>query len=81
MNLSSILVVTAASKVHNTIETLSKFDDLEVHFCDESSGRIIVTQETEDTDMQIAGLQRIKSLPNVVLAEMVYHYCGGDNSV
>lgn len=76
MNLSSILVVTNESKIHDTIGDLSKIDGLEIHYCENQSGRIIVTQEAEDTDMHIAGLQRIKSLPNVVFAEMVYHYCG-----
>jgi len=76
MNLSSILVLTSEPHIDTTITALAAIDGLEVHYCDHESGRIIVTQEADDTSNQITGLQRIKSLPNVVLAEMVYHYCG-----
>jgi nitrate reductase NapD len=75
MNLSSILVMTLEPHLESTISALTAIDGLEVHYCDRTSGRIIVTQEAENTHDEVSGLQRIKSLPYVVLAEMVYHYC------
>jgi len=75
MNLSSILVTTSDPHFETTINGLTDITGLEVHYCDQASGRIIVTQEAENTTDAIDGLQRIKSLPYVVFAEMVYHYC------
>ena len=78
MNLSSILVITSTQNFDTTIEALVAIDGLEVHHCDQASGRIIVTQESTNVAAEITGLRRIKSLPYVVLAEMVYHYCEND---
>jgi len=75
MNLSSILVMTSQPHFETTINALTAIDGLQVHYCDIESSRIIVTQESESTKHEIEGLQRIKSLPHVVMAEMVYHYC------
>lgn len=75
MNISSILVVTTQPYFDSTIASLSDIDGVQVHYCDEKTSRIVVTQEAENTDTEVEGLKRIKSLPHVVLAEMVYHYC------
>lgn len=75
MNLSSILVITSPPHLDATIESLSDIDGLQVHYCDQAGSRIVVTQEAESSEKEVEGLQRIKSLPHVVLAEMVYHYC------
>ena len=79
MNLSSILVMTTQPHFETTINALTAIDGIQVHYCDAQSSRIIVTQESENTGNEIAGLQRIKSLPHVVMAEMVYHYSEEDN--
>lgn len=75
MNLSSILVMTTQPNFETTISALAAIDGLQVHYCDAESSRIIVTQEFENTKREIEGLENIKSLPHVVMAEMVYHYC------
>ena len=72
MNLSSILVVTTPPHFDSTVEILSDIDGLDVFYCDALNSRIILTQEAENIDREIEGLQRIKSLPHVVAAEMVY---------
>jgi nitrate reductase NapD len=46
---------------------------VDVHHCDPATGRIVVTQEAETIQAEVDGLKRIKSLPHVILAEMVYH--------
>ena len=78
MNLSSILVTTSQRYFDTTIAALTAIDGLQVHYLDEASNRIIVTQEAENTSQEMEGLQRIKSLPHVVVAEMVFHYCEED---
>jgi len=55
------------------VEELNQLDGIDVHHRDDSSGRIVITQEAEHIHDEVAGLKRIKALPHVVLAEMVYH--------
>jgi len=79
MNVSSILVLTSNPHFETTVNALTTIDGLQVHYCDAESSRIVVTQEAEDTSNEMKGLQRIKSLPHVIMAEMVYHYCDQDS--
>jgi len=55
------------------VEQLNQLDGIDVHHRDDSSGRIVITQEAEHIHDEVDGLKRIKALPHVVLAEMVYH--------
>ncbi len=73
MNVSGILVVVPPEHVAASIETLDHLNGIEVHHCDTETGRIIVTQEAETIQAEVDGLKRIKALPHVILAEMVYH--------
>lgn len=79
MNLSSILVTTSHPYFDTTLEALSSIDGIELHYCDKEGSQIIVTQEAPNTESEMQGLQHIKSLPHVVMAEMVYHYCEEDS--
>lgn len=74
MNLSGIFVVVKPEWLSTVIPELAALPGVEVHQVDEASGRIVVVQEAADVQAEIEGLQRIKSLPHVILAEMVYHY-------
>ena len=73
MNVSGILVVVPADHVSASIEALSRLDGIEVYQSDPETGRIVVTQEAETIHAEVEGLKRIKALPHVILAEMVYH--------
>jgi nitrate reductase NapD len=73
MNVSGILVVVLAEHVSSSIDSLGRLNGVEVHHCDRKTGRIIVTQEAETIQAEVDGLKRIKALPHVILAEMVYH--------
>ncbi|MEJ2095387.1 MAG: chaperone NapD [Gammaproteobacteria bacterium] len=73
MNVSGILVVVPTTHVTDSIETLGRLKGVDVHHCDPATGRIVVTQEAETIQSEVDGLKRIKSLPHVILAEMVYH--------
>lgn len=74
MNISGILVVVSPQHVAASIASLNTIPGVSVHYTDPGTGRIIVTQEAETTSDEIVGLQRIKALPSIVLAELVYHY-------
>lgn len=78
MNLSGILVVTPPQELETTQEALNALDGVEVFHTDPQTGRMVVVQEAESVDDEVAGLQRIKALPGVSVAEMVYHYFGDE---
>ncbi|MFA5082126.1 MAG: chaperone NapD [Hydrogenophilaceae bacterium] len=79
MNISGILVVAKQDRQATVVEALAALAGIEVHQVDEASGRIIVIQEAEDIHAEIDGVKRIKALPHVVMADMVYHYIADDD--
>ncbi len=80
MNLSGIVVAVPPKKLHEGIAALNAMSNIEVHQSDESTGQIVVVQEAENVNMEIDSLKKIKALPMVTYAEMVYHYVADDNN-
>ena len=78
MNLSGILVVASRDRQQEVVDSLGAMAGVEVHQVDEATGRIVVVQEAEDIHAEIDGLKRIKAVPHVLMAEMVYHYLAED---
>lgn len=78
MNLSGILVVVPPQQLKVSVAELNALPGVEVYHTDAQSGRIVVVQEAESVDAEVEGLKRIKQLPEVILAEMVYHYFAED---
>jgi len=78
VNLSGVLVVAKPEWLGQVVDALKILDGVEVHQVEADSGRIIVVQEASDIHAEIDGLKRIKALPHVIMAEMVYHYIGDD---
>ena len=74
MNVSGILVVVPPDRVAGAVDTLNGLPGVEVHHTDPATGRIVVTQEAETIGAEVDALKRIKALPHVILAEMVYHH-------
>ena len=74
MNFSGILVVVPPERLGEAVDTLNAMPGVEVHHTDPATGRIVVTQEEETVGAEVDGLKRIKALPHVILAEMVYHH-------
>lgn len=73
MNLSGILVVAAPGQLAQVQTALAALPGVEVHHSDEATGRVVVVQEATDVDAETAGFTRIKSLPGVIDAALVYH--------
>ena len=73
MNLSGILVIVRPEQLETATARLTQLPGVEVHQVEAQTGRIIVVQQAESVEEEIAGLGRIKALPGVMLAEMVYH--------
>jgi len=80
MNLSGIVVAVPPQKINDGIATLNAMNNIEVHQSDKSTGQIVVVQEAENVNLEIDGLKKIKALPMVTYAEMVYHYVADDTN-
>ncbi len=78
MNVSGILVVVSPSELEAGIAALNGLPGVDVHHIDETTGRLVVTQEAATVNDEVEGLKRIKALPGVAMAEMVYHYLDED---
>ncbi len=73
MNISGILVVVNPEHVDAMVGRLGQLDGVDVYYIDAPNGRIVITQEAETINDEVAGLQRIRALPGIILAEMSYH--------
>jgi nitrate reductase NapD len=73
MNLSGIVVTTAAEHLHAVAAALAALPGVEVHRADEA-GRLVIVQEAANVGVEIESFERIRALPHVVSAELVYHY-------
>jgi len=80
MNLSGIVVAVPPQKLNEGIAALNAISNIEVHQSDETTGQIVVVQEAENVNLEIDGLKKIKALPMVTYAEMVYHYVADDTN-
>jgi nitrate reductase NapD len=76
VNVSSIVVRVAPAGLAGCVQRLAAMPGVEVQFTDADQGRIVLTQESETTDEQEAGLRRIQALPGLLSAELVCHYFG-----
>jgi nitrate reductase NapD len=81
MNLSGILVVAVPERLEAVVEGLNAMDGVQVHQVEAATGKVIAVQEAADIHAEISGLKRIKALPYVLMAEMVYHYLEEDQLV
>lgn len=73
MNISGILVITTPEQTGNITEQLQNLEGVDVHYADDQTGRIVITQEAESIKAEVDGLKRIRALPHIILAEMSYH--------
>lgn len=67
--------------IDEAVATIGALENVEVYHVDRQSGRFVVVQEAESIDAEVDGLKRIKKLPQVLLAEMVYHYFAEDDQL
>ena len=81
MNLSGILVMAQPDRQGQVVAALNALDGVEVHQVDEATGRIVAVQEAQNIHEEIEGVKRIKALPHVIMAEMVYHYLAEDEGI
>jgi nitrate reductase NapD len=78
VNLSGIVVTAADGRLDEVVAGLRAQEGVEVRQTDPATGRAVVVQEAATVEDEVAGLARIKALPGIVAAEMVYHYFAED---
>jgi nitrate reductase NapD len=78
MNLSGIAVSVQPRSFNETINLLGALPGVEIHYQDADSARVVIVQEADSIDAEVEGLKRIKAVPGVVVAELVYHYFADD---
>ncbi len=81
MNLSGIAVSVRPQSFDETIDLLDALPGVEIHYQDLDNARVVVVQEAESVDAEVEGLKQIKSIPGVVVAELVYHYFADDQAM
>lgn len=62
------------SRWEEVLASLGAMSGVEVHQRDPATGQLVLTQETESIDTQVEGLGRIRNVPGVRKADLVYHY-------
>jgi nitrate reductase NapD len=78
VNLSGIVVVAAPGRLEEVVAALPGLPGVEVHHTDAAASRIVVVQEAPSIDDEVDGLTRIRALPGVACADLVYHYFADD---
>lgn len=81
MNVSGVLVIAPAAEFDAVVERLDTLQGVEVHHKHRETGRIVVTIEAGSTHEEVEILRRVKALPDVLMAEMVYHHFEEDREV
>ena len=73
MNISSVVVRTNPESIEEVVQILKDSELCEFHLHDDK-GRIIVTVEATKADGEVAVLQQLQAIPNVLSADLVYAY-------
>jgi nitrate reductase NapD len=81
MNISGILVVSSLEHTAEVCAQLRNLPGVDIHYVDEDTGRIVITQEAETISAEVDGLKRIRSLAHIQLAEMSSHYFEDDHEL
>lgn len=78
MNFSGIAVTTKPEWVDAVAQGLAALPGVEVFGRDAASGKLVIVQEAASVADEVAGFKAIRSLPNVIAADLVYHYFADD---
>ena len=81
MNLSGIVVSVQPARFDEVIEQVGSLPGIDIYHQDPASHRLVVVQEAATVDAEVEGLKRIKSIPGVAVAELVYHYFAEDENL
>ena len=75
INVSGITVVVRPESFDAARRRIAELPGIEITAEDAARGRLVVVQDLPDMDDHRDGLRRLQALPEVLLAELVCHYC------
>jgi nitrate reductase NapD len=70
---SGIVVTTTADRIAQVAAALNTLPGVQVHHTEPERSRLIVVQEAGTIDGEVEGMQRMRALPGVVDASLVFH--------
>lgn len=73
-SIAGVVVRSRADDLPQVAARLAGLPGVEVHHLEASTGRVVITIETEPHDHEEARLERVCREPGVLGAELVYHY-------
>ena len=73
MNIAAVLVATTPPNIESVRDQISAHEWADVHHINDD-GRMMITIEGDNGEQDIERLKSVKSMPNVISAEMV-EYC------
>jgi nitrate reductase NapD len=77
---SGVLVVTRDDALSSCADAVNALDGAEVHMRHPETARLVAVLEGDSVDLHEDLLQRIRSIPGVLLASLVYHYVDENGS-
>lgn len=74
MDISGIMVYADPEQWIRVLESIAGIEGVSLHQSDASSGKLVITIESESLDEQKVLLGKVKALSGVRAAELAYHY-------
>jgi nitrate reductase NapAB chaperone NapD len=71
---SGVLVVTEKGAVDHCAEAIDALDGVEVHLRHPETARLVAVLEGDSVAVHEGHLERIRAVPQVLMAGLVYHY-------
>ena len=73
-SVSGVVVRAAPGDLPQVAARLAGLTGVDVHHLEATTGRVVITLETDRQDDEGDGLERLRREPGVLSAELVYHY-------
>jgi len=73
-SIAGVVIRSRLAEVSQVAVCLAGLPGVDVHHVEASTGRVVITVETDGHDDDEARLERVRHEPGVLSAELVYHY-------
>jgi nitrate reductase NapD len=72
--ISGVVVRSRHEDLADVASRLARLPGIEVHHLEASTGRVVITLETDSSDQEETRMACVRRDPGVLSAELVYHY-------
>ncbi len=80
LHISGLSVVPRPDRFEEAADAIEHMTGAEVFARDPEANRLVVVQDLPNVEAHMEGLRRIQALPQVVVAELVYHHSETDGN-